>query len=134
MGYELGVRYVLEGSVRKAGNKVRITSQLIDCNTDGHVWAERFDRDLEDIFAVQDEVTQNIVSALQVQLTQAEQKSLNQRDTDSLDAYDYLLRGKEYYLRFTREANLQARQFYEKAVDLDPNYATAYAELSRICV
>ena len=134
VGRELGVRYVLEGSVRKAGNKVRITSQLIDCNTDGHVWAERFDRDLEDIFAVQDEVTQDIVSALQVQLTQAEQEDLTRRDTDNLDAYDYLLRGKEYYLRFTREANLQARQYYEKAVGLDPNYATAFAELSRIYV
>ena len=134
VGHELGVRYVLEGSVRKAGNKVRITAQLIDCNTDGHIWAKRFDRDLEDIFAVQDEVTQKIVSALQVQLTQAEQEGLTQRDTGNIDAYDFLLRGKEYYLRFTREANLQARQFYEKAVDLDPNYATAFAELSRICV
>jgi tetratricopeptide (TPR) repeat protein len=74
------------------------------------------------------------VSALQVQLTQAEQEGLTQRDTGNIDAYDFLLRGKEYYLRFTREANLQARQFYEKAVDLDPNYATAFAELSRICV
>ena len=125
---------MLEGSVRKAGNRVRITSQLIDSNTDGHVWAERFDRDLEDIFAVQDEVTQEIVSALQIKLTQAEQARLTHRDTDNLDAYDYLLRGKEYYLRFTREANQQARQLYEKAVELDPNYATALAELARACV
>ncbi len=134
VGRDLGVRYVLEGSVRKAGNKVRITSQLIDSNTDGHVWADRFDRDLEDIFAVQDEVTQKIVSALQVKLTQAEQERLTYRDTDNLDAYDYLLRGKEYYLRFTREANQQARQLYENAVELDPNYATALAELARVCV
>ena len=134
VGRDLGVRYVLEGSVRKAGNKVRITAQLIDSNTNGHVWAERFDRDLEDIFAVQDEVTQKIVSALQIQLTQAEQEHLTHRDTDNLDAYDYLLRGKEYYLRFTRDANQQARQLYEKAVKLDPNYATALAELARICV
>jgi adenylate cyclase len=134
VGRDLGVRYVLEGSVRKAGNKVRITSQLIDSSTDGHVWAERFDRDLEDIFAVQDEVTQKIVSALKVQLTQAEQEHLTYRDTDNLDAYDYLLRGKEYYLRFTRDANQQARQLYEKAIELDPNYATALAELARIYV
>jgi adenylate cyclase len=134
VGRDLGVRYVLEGSVRKAGNKVRITSQLIDSSTDGHVWAERFDRDLEDIFAVQDEVTQKIVSALKVQLTQAEQEHLTYRDTDNLDAYDYLLRGKEYYLRFTRDANQQARQLYEKAMELDPNYATALAELARIYV
>jgi adenylate cyclase len=134
VGQDLGVRYVLEGSVRKAGNKVRITSQLIDSNTDGHVWAERFDRDLEDIFAVQDEVTQKIVTALQVQLSQVEQERLTHRDTDNLDAYDYLLRGKEYYLRFTREANQQARQLYEKAVELDPSYATALAELARVCV
>ncbi|MFT5114531.1 MAG: adenylate cyclase [Parasphingorhabdus sp.] len=134
VGRDLGVRYVLEGSVRKAGSKVRITSQLIDSSTDGHVWAERFDRDLEDIFAVQDEVTQKIVSALKVQLTQAEQEQLTYRDTDNLDAYDYLLRGKEYYLRFTRDANQQARQLYEKAIELDPNYATALAELARIYV
>ena len=134
VGRDLGVRYLLEGSVRKAGNKVRITSQLIDSNTNGHVWADRFDRDLEDIFAVQDEVTQKIVSALQVKLTQAERERLTHRDTDNLDAYDYLLRGKEYYLRFTREANQQARQLYENAVELDPNYATALAELARVCV
>jgi adenylate cyclase len=134
VGRDLGVRYVLEGSVRKAGNKVRITAQLIDSNTDGHVWADRFDRDLEDIFAVQDEVTQKIVSALQVKLSQTEQERLTHRDTDNLEAYDYLLRGKEHYLRFTREANQQARQLYEKAVELDPNYATPLAELARICV
>ena len=134
VGRDLGVRYVLEGSVRKAANKVRITAQLIDSNTDGHVWAERFDRNLEDIFAVQDEVTREIVSALQVQLTQTEQEHLTYRGTDNLDAYDYLLRGKEYYLRFTREANQQARQLYENAVELDPNYATALAELARVCV
>ena len=134
VGKDLGVRYVLEGSVRKAGNKVRITSQLIDSSTNGHLWAERYDRDLEDIFAVQDEVTQKIVKKLQVELTHGEQERLSERDTDSLDAYDCLLRGKEYYVRFTKEANQQARQLYEKAVDLDPNYATALAELARICV
>jgi adenylate cyclase len=134
VGRDLGVRYVLEGSVRKAGNKVRINAQLIDSSTDGHVWAERFDRDIEDIFAVQDEVTREIVSALQVQLTQAEQEHLTHRGTNNLDAYDYLLRGKEYYLRFTRDANQQAYQLYKKAVELDPNYATALAELARVCV
>jgi len=134
VGRDLGVRYVLEGSVRKAGNKVRITSQLIDSNTDGHVWADRFDRDLEDIFAVQDEVTQKIVSALQVKLSRTEKERLTHRGTDNLEAYDYLLRGKEYYLRFNRDANQQARQLYEKAVELDPNYATALAELARVCV
>ena len=134
VGRDLGVRYVMEGSVRKAGNKVRITAQLIDSNTDGHVWAERFDRDLEDIFAVQDEVTQKIVSALQVQLSQVEQERLTFRGTDNLDAYDYLLRGKEYYLRFTRDGNQQAHLLYEKAVELDPNYATALAELARVRV
>jgi adenylate cyclase len=134
VGRDLGVHYVLEGSVRKAGNKIRITAQLIDSKTDGHIWAERFDRDLEDIFAVQDEVTQKIVSALQVHLTPAEQVRMTYRDTDNLDAYDYLLRGKEYYLRFTRDANQQAREFYEKAVELDPNYATALAELARIWI
>jgi adenylate cyclase len=127
---KLGVRYVVEGSVRKAGNRVRINAQLVDATTGGHLWAERYDRELQDIFALQDEVTQKIVFALKIQLTPEEQARFRQAPTDNLEAYDYFLRGQAYFWRFTREANIQARQMFEKAIELDPQYAGAYAVLS----
>ena len=128
---ELGVRCVLEGSVRKAGGRVRITAQLIDGKTGGHLWADRFDRDLRDIFAVQDEVTQEIVSALEVKLSDRDRQTLEQRAPDhNVEAYDYLLRGREQYLRFTRETNANARKLFERAIEIDPNYAEAHAWLS----
>jgi adenylate cyclase len=126
---ELGVRYVLEGSVRKAGARVRITAQLVDGKTGGHFWAERYDRDLEDIFALQDEVTQKIVSALAVKLTEDEKERLLSKDTHNMEAYDHFLRGLEYHNRFTKEANVQARQMFEKAIALDPEYALAHSLL-----
>lgn len=89
MSKELGVRYVLEGSVRKAGQRVRITAQLVDANTSGHLWAERYDRNLEDIFTLQDEVTQEIVAALEVKLGKDEEKRLVHKQTENLEAYDY---------------------------------------------
>src|SRR5213592_2398740 len=98
----LGVRYLVEGSVRKAGNRVRINAQLVDATTGGHLWAERYDRELQDIFALQDEVTQKIVLALKVMLTPEEQVRFRQAPTESLEAYDYFLRGVEYYSRFTQ--------------------------------
>ena len=107
---ELGVRYVLEGSVRKSGNRVRITAQLIDAATGGHLWAERFDRDLTDIFAVQDDVTRQIVAALSVNLTQADRQKLTAEHTDNWEAFDCFLRGRELWWRHTREANGQARE------------------------
>ena len=108
VGRELGVRHVLEGSVRKAGNRVRITAQLIDGADGGHLWADRYDRDLQDIFAVQDEVTQKIVAALQVKLSEGERARLAHKDTENLEAYDELLRGKQLFLEFTKESNLKA--------------------------
>ena len=126
----LGVRYVLEGSVRKAGNRVRITSQLVDGVTGGHLWAERFDRDLTDIFAVQDEVTQEIVSALALNLTEGEQQRLASEHTDNLEAYDCFLRGRERWWRHTKEPNVQAQGMLQRAVELDPNFAPAYAFLA----
>ncbi|MEE8540173.1 MAG: adenylate/guanylate cyclase domain-containing protein [Desulfobacterales bacterium] len=131
VGRKLGVRYVLEGSVRKAGNRVRITAQLIDAKTEGHLWAERYDRDLEDIFALQDEVTQKIVVALAVKLTHDEQERLEHRETENLEAYDYTLRGLEYCYRYTKEDNAQAQLMFAKAIELDPKYALAYAWLGR---
>jgi adenylate cyclase len=127
---ELGVRYVLEGSVRKAGERVRITAQLVDATTGHHLWAERYDRPLKDIFALQDEIVQKIVTTLRLQLTLWEQGHLVHKTTDNLEAYDYYLRGVEYFYRSTKETNAQARQMFEYALALDPQYAEAYARLS----
>src|SRR5712692_1670747 len=126
---ELGVRYVLEGSVQKADNRVRINAQLVDGLSAAHVWAESYDRELKDIFAVQDEVRQEIVLALKVKLTAEEQERFRRAPTDNLEAYDYLLHGLEYVSRVTQESFAQARQMFEKALELDPEYAAAYAWL-----
>ena len=128
---ELGVQYVLEGSIRKAGNRVRITAQLIDATTGYHLWAERYDRELQDIFAVQDEVTQKIVAALKVTLREGEERRLGRPPTMNLAAYDSYLRGLESYALRTQEANAQARQMFEQAITLDPQFAAAYAFLGR---
>jgi adenylate cyclase len=120
---ELGVRYVLEGSVRKAGNRVRITAQLIDA-ADGHqVWAARFDRDLDDVFALQDEITSNVVTALHVRLVEGEQARVWQKSTENLFAWECLMQGLPHFRRFTREENVMARGLFAKAVELDPDYA-----------
>ena len=124
---ELGVRYILEGSVRKVGDRVRITGQLIDAKTGGHLWAERYDRKLTDIFELQDEVTHKIVSALAVKITEDERNRLLCKGTKNLQAYDHTLRGLEYFTQFTIKANIQARRMFEQAIKLDPEYASAYA-------
>src|SRR6266849_2621302 len=129
VGREMGVRYVLEGSVQRADQRVRITTQLIDATTGYHLWSEQYDRPLTDIFTLQDEIVQKIVTTLKLQLTLEEQGFLVRKHTDNLEAYDSFLRGVEYYWRFTKEANAQARQMFEKAVALDPQYAEAYAWL-----
>lgn len=127
VGRELGVRYVLEGSVRRVGDRVRINAQLIDAQSGMHLWAERYDRDFEDILNLQDEVIGTIVQALAVKLTPAEAGSLAQKRTVNADAYDLLLRGNEYRNRFTPEDNAIAREFYQQALELDPEFARAYA-------
>ncbi|MBI3757936.1 MAG: tetratricopeptide repeat protein [Deltaproteobacteria bacterium] len=127
---KLGVRYIVEGSVQKVGDRVRINTQLIDATTGGHVWAERYDRALTDIFRVQDELTQEIVSAIEIKLTAEEQARVEHRYTDNLDAYDAYLRGEVYRQRGTQEANVQARQLFEQAITLDPKFAEAYIGLS----
>jgi len=131
---ELKVRYILEGSVRKIGKRVRITAQLIDGSNNGHIWAERYDRDLEDIFAVQDEVTQVIVTALRVHVSDAEHERMGKIQTDNLDAYDDLLRGRDLFLNFSNESNREAGKCFHRAIELDPNYAAAHAELARVYV
>jgi adenylate cyclase len=126
---ELGVRYVLEGSVRRAGNRVRVTAQLIDGTSGGHVWAERYDRELTDIFEVQDEVTGEIVAALKVHLTPAERRMVASRGTSSIDAYDRFLHGRQLFWLVSRETNEQAQALFEEAIQLDPAFALAHAYL-----
>jgi adenylate cyclase len=127
---ELGVRYVLEGSVRKAGDKIRITAQLIDALTGNHLWAERYDRNLKDIFAVQDEITKKIITAMQVKLTEGEQAQTFGKGTNNLAAYLKILQARELAGRHNPESNVLARQLAEEAIALDPMYARAYFSLA----
>src|SRR5262245_60936014 len=115
VGREMGVRYVLEGSGQKADQQVRIAAQLIEATTGDHHWSEQYDRPLKDIFALQDEIGQKIVTTLKLQLTLQEQGYSVHKHTGNLEAYDALLRGVAYYWRFTKESNIQARQLFEKA-------------------
>jgi len=131
---DLGVRYVLEGSVRKAGGRVRITAQLIDGDSGGHLWAKRYDRELVDIFAVQDDVTEKIVDALQINLVGSITGSPARLETDIPEAYDCVLRGREQFRRYTKDSNAKARGLYEKAIELDPKYAAAYAGFALVCL
>ena len=119
------MRYILEGSVRKAGNRVRVTSQLIDADTEHHVWADRYDRDLDDIFAIQDQITHKIVVALQVKLTTGQVAERWARGTQSREAWECLILGREHYLRFTVEDNNAARSLFEQALEIDPDYLMA---------
>ena len=127
---DLGVRYVLEGSVRKAGKRVRITAQLIDGGSGTHLWAERYDREWTDIFTIQDELTQQIVSALRIKLTADEGYRVRRRGTENIEAYDVFLRGRDLLQRRTWEGIVQSRPLLEKAIDLDPAFAAVYAGLA----
>jgi adenylate cyclase len=131
IGRELGVRSVLEGSIRRAGQRVRITAQLIDATSGSHLWAERYDRDLTDIFAVQDEVTTQIVGALKVTLSPAEKARLVEKEPSNIAAYDCVLRGREIMLGKdkNRETFVEAVTYFKKALELDANYSQAYASL-----
>ena len=124
---ELGVRYVLEGSTQTSGNQVRIVAQLIDALTGRHLWAERYDREMTDLFALQDEITEHIVTALQIELTAGEQMRVHRRHTRSLEAWNHLGRGVELFHRLNRADNAPARQWFEKAIEADGDYALAYA-------
>ena len=123
---ELGVRYVLEGSVRKAANRVRIAGQLIDASTGAHLWADRFDGSLEDIFDLQDQVTTSVVGAIAPKLEQAEIERAKRKPTESLDAYDYFLRGMASFNQRTKDAVDDALRLFYKAIDLDADFASAY--------
>jgi len=130
VGEGLGVNFILEGSVRKAGNKIRITGQLIDVRTGFHVWAERFDRFMEDLFDLQNEVSRKIAEALRVSLSESEKESLTHKPTDDLRAYDLYLRGRELLYRRGKKNNELAIEMFENAVQIDPRFASAYAALA----
>jgi adenylate cyclase len=126
---ELGVQYVLEGSVRKEGDRVRITAQLIDALTGHHLWAEKYDRELKEIFSLQDEITKKIISSLQVKLTEGEQAYVYAKGTDNLEAYLNAMKANWLNLNGTKDGVLKALDLAEEAIDLDPNYAFAYKVL-----
>ena len=127
---ELGVRYMIEGSVRKVDNRIRVTAQLIDCDTGYHMWAQYYDRDLQDVFAVQEEIARRITRAMAVQLTNEEEKQMGRPYTSSEVGWEYFMRGAELARRFTPQDNAHARELFEKAIDLDPGFARAYASLA----
>jgi adenylate cyclase len=129
---ELGVRYVLEGSVRRSGDVIRINAQLIDAMTGVHLWAERYDGTMSKVFALQDEITQKIVSALEVQLTGGEKEQVGLRATDNIEAYNALLEGLGHFYRYTPDGTAKAAAFFKKAIELDPNYGRAYAALAHV--
>jgi len=127
VGQELNAAYVLSGSLRRAGNRLRITTQLVETRTRTSVWAERYDRQMEDVFAIQDEIAQSIATALKVMLTESEKKAIAKAPTADVKAYDYYLRGRQFFYQFRRRGYDFARQMFTRAIELDPGYARAYA-------
>ena len=126
----LGVAYVVEGSVRKSGQRVRINAQLVEGASGGHIWAERYDRDLTDIFAIQDEITRAIVAQLKVKLLPQEGQAIEQAPTDSIEAYTYFLKGREYRHRALKSNLLRAKEMFAKAIELDPQFARAFVGIA----
>ncbi|HQZ81734.1 MAG TPA: protein kinase [Pyrinomonadaceae bacterium] len=133
VGRDLGASYVLTGSLRRAGNRLRINAQLVDAATDFPVWSERYDREMEDVFAVQDEIASKIAAALRITLSPQEQQALKAKPTENLQAYDLYLRGRNFARRVGRQDMLFALQMFENAVALDPNFALAHAGLANVC-
>jgi adenylate cyclase len=132
VGRDLGASHVIEGSIRKAGNTVRITIQLIDALDGKHVWAERYDRELKDVFVIQDEVIREIIIALSLKLTPEEEVRIVKHGTENLEAYDLYMRGRQQGGFFNKEGNVEAQHFYEQAIALDSNFAEAWAHLAQI--
>jgi adenylate cyclase len=130
IGRELRAGALVEGSVRKSGNKIRVTAQLIDANTEGHLWSSRYDKDLQDIFAVQSDIAEQVAEALRVRLLPSERKSIERKATESTEAYTLCLKGKYYWNETTKESNDKALRYFEEAIKLDPNCALAYAGIA----
>ena len=133
IGQQLGAAYVLGGSLRRAGNRLRINAQLIDTHTDFPLWAERYDRELKDVFEVQDEIARSITQALKVALSPQEAKAIAHKPTENTQAYDYFLRGRSYARRLTRQDLTFAIQMFEQAISIDPDFALAHASIARAC-
>jgi serine/threonine protein kinase/Flp pilus assembly protein TadD len=133
VGRELNAAYVLEGSLRRAGNRLRITARLVETQTARSVWAERYDRQIEDVFAIQDEIAQNIAKALKVMLTEQEKRAIEKAPTADVQAYDYYLKGRQYFHQFRRKSFDFARQMFARAIVIDPTYARAYAAVADCC-
>ena len=127
IGKKLKVSTVLEGSVRKMGNRLRITAQLVNVADGYQLWSERYDREMEDVFAIQDEISQAIVKALRVILSEGEKKQIEKARAVNVEAYDYYLRGRQYFHQLRRKSLEYARQMFNKAIEIDPDYARAYA-------
>jgi adenylate cyclase len=132
VGMALGATHIIDGSVRKSGSTLRITIQLIDASDGKHVWAERYDRELRDVFSIQDEIIGEIITALSLKLTPEEEKRVARHNTLNLDAYDLFMRGRQQESFFTKESFIEAKRYYEQVVALDPNYAEAWARLAQI--
>src|SRR5688572_2953601 len=133
IGKKLEVSAVLEGSVRKMGNKIRVSAQLISVHNGLQLWSERYDREIEDVFAIQDEIAQNIVKALRVVISEDEKKAIEKVATDNVQAYDYYLRGRTYFHQHRRTSLEFARKMFTRAIEVDPNYARAYAGIADCC-
>jgi adenylate cyclase len=133
IGRRLQVSTILEGSVRKAGKRLRLTAQLINASDNAQLWAERYDRELEDVFAIQDEIASSIVAALRVVLSDDEKKAIEQVPTANVEAYGFYLRGRQYFHQHRRKAHEYARQMFERAIELDPNYALAHSGVADCC-
>jgi adenylate cyclase len=129
---KLGVNTVLEGSVRRADDRVRISAQLIEVDTDSHLWSETYDRELKDVFAIQDDIARSIVAALEVTLTPRDRRAIQNVATSDVQAYDYYLRGRKYFYEFTRRQFHNANRMFLKAIEQDPNYALAYAGMADV--
>ena len=127
---ELGVRYVLEGSAQKSGNRVRVTAQLIDATTGHYLWTEKYDRELQELFDLQDEITHRIIVELQVKLTEGEQARVSQKSTTNLEAWSYANRGLTIWMHISKENNAKAMELFKQAVELDPNYVWAWVRLA----
>jgi len=132
VGQELGARYILDGSVQKSGMKVRINAQLSDATTGHHIWADRYDRKIKDIFELQDEIIETVVRKLALKVDEAERERALRKDTKNLEAYDYILRGYHQYYKRTRDGNGKAKEFFKKAIALDSNFASAYVGLAKV--
>ena len=132
IGKELGVANILEGSIRRVGERVRITGQLINAISDQHLWAEKYDRDIKDIFAVQDEVANSIANALRIELSDEESMMISQSQTESIEAYDYYIKGRRLSYFYESAKREEALENYRKAISIDPDYALPYAGISRV--